>query len=90
MRDSYEDFKKEYLALSKINLDHYKEGQMKRRIDSFALKYKVNTYKDFIALLKKDSEAYDKCFGILPQPCAVEDTGDYHYSGFDKKIRQAS
>ena len=65
MRDSYEDFKKEYLVLSKINLDHYKEGQMKRRIDSFALKYKVNTYKDFIALLKKDSEAYDKFIAFL-------------------------
>ena len=65
MRDSYEDFKREYLALAKIDLNNYKEGQMKRRIDSFALKYKVDTYKDFIALLKKDSEAYDKFIAFL-------------------------
>lgn len=38
---------------------------MKRRIDSFAQKYKVDTYKEFIALLKKDSEAYDKFIAYL-------------------------
>lgn len=65
MQDSYETFKKEYLKLSTIDLDNYKEGQMKRRIDSFAQKYKVDTYKEFIALLKKDSEAYDKFIAYL-------------------------
>lgn len=65
MRDSYETFKKEYYALSKIDLGSYKEGQMKRRIDNFVLKYKINTYAEFIRLLKQDSDAYDKFVAYL-------------------------
>lgn len=65
MQDSYETFKKEYFSLSKIDLGLYKEGQMKRRIDNFVLKYKINSYAEFIELLKKDTEAYDKFVAYL-------------------------
>lgn len=65
MQDSYETFKKEYFSLSKIDLGLYKEGQMKRRIDNFVLKYKIKSYAEFIELLKKDTEAYDKFVAYL-------------------------
>ena len=65
MQDSYETFKKEYFSLSKIDLGLYKEGQMKRRIDNFVIKYKIKSYAEFIELLKKDTEAYDKFVAYL-------------------------
>ena len=65
MQDSYETFKKEYFSLSKIYLGLYKEGQMKRRIDNFVIKYKIKSYAEFIELLKKDTEAYDKFVAYL-------------------------
>ena len=65
MQDSYETFKKEYFSLTKIDLGLYKEGQMKRRIDNFVIKYKIKSYAEFIELLKKDTEAYDKFVAYL-------------------------
>lgn len=65
MQDSYETFKKDYLTLSKIDLNLYKEGQMKRRIDGFITKYKLTKYSDFFELLKKDAEVYDKFVAYL-------------------------
>ena len=38
MFDNYEGFKKDVLALTKIDLNYYKEKQMRRRIDTLATK----------------------------------------------------
>lgn len=61
MTDSYETFKKDYFQLTQIDLNSYKENQMKRRIDTFIRKKHLTTYHDFFQLLKKDQEVYD-CF----------------------------
>lgn len=60
MLDNYETFKKNYLRLSGIDLNSYKENQMKRRIDNFISKHRVSGYDDFLSLIKTDSEVYDK------------------------------
>lgn len=60
MPDNYETFKKEYLRMSGIDLNAYKENQMKRRIDNFISKHGASGYLDFIALLKTNSDVYDK------------------------------
>ena len=39
MTDSYESFKKDVLQLTKIDLNSYKERQMKRRIYSLITKH---------------------------------------------------
>ena len=38
MFDKYEEFKKDVLKLTKIDLNFYKEKQMRRRIDTLATK----------------------------------------------------
>lgn len=63
--DSYETFKKDYFHLTGIDLNSYKENQMKRRINSFIRKYQITTYKDFFELLKKDVEVYDSFITYL-------------------------
>lgn len=65
MADNYETFKSEYLRLTDIDLNSYKESQMKRRINNFMSKYDVKNYSGFIQLLKKDTEVYDKFITYL-------------------------
>ena len=59
MAADYEWFKKNVFDLTKIDLNAYKEKQMKRRIDTLIGKYEVNGYDGFINLIKKDREALD-------------------------------
>ncbi|MCH5252638.1 MAG: protein-glutamate O-methyltransferase CheR [Lachnospiraceae bacterium] len=66
MPDSYETFKKEYLQLTGIDLNSYKENQMKRRIDNFITKHSDKTgYQNFLALLKSDTKVYKDFISYL-------------------------
>lgn len=65
MIDSYEDFKAAYLRLSGIDLNAYKESQMKRRINSFITKLHCERYSDFLHKIKLDTELYDKFMAYL-------------------------
>lgn len=48
MLNNYEDFKREFFKLSKIDLSSYKENQMKRRIDNFIDKNQCAGYVNFL------------------------------------------
>lgn len=52
----YEQFKKDILELTGIDLNAYKERQMKRRIHTLSTKYGFKTYNDFFQDLKKNAE----------------------------------
>lgn len=65
MENSYEVFKKDVFALTKIDLNAYKERQMKRRIDTLIGKYKINTYEEYVELLKKNTERYEEFVNYL-------------------------
>ena len=62
---SYETFKKNYLQLAGIDLNSYKENQMKRRIENFIGKQDVATYDDFFLLLKNNKDMYDRFITYL-------------------------
>ncbi len=63
--NGYEDFKKDIYSLTKIDLNAYKEKQMKRRIDTLISKNNVTSYKDYVALLRKDQEKFDQFVNFL-------------------------
>lgn len=63
--NGYEDFKKDILALTKIDLNSYKEKQMKRRIDTLISKNGIKSYKDYVALIKKDEEKFEQFVNFL-------------------------
>ncbi len=65
MAMDYEGFKKGVFALTKIDLNAYKEKQMKRRIDTLIGKYDVKGYDGFLELIKKDREALDAFVSYL-------------------------
>ena len=63
--ENYEGFKKDVYNLTKIDLDAYKEKQMRRRIDSLVTKNKCKTYEEYVALLKGNKEVFDEFVNFL-------------------------
>lgn len=61
----YEGFKEEIFRLTKIDLNAYKERQMKRRIDALIGKRLVKNYEDYVKLLKTDKVAFDEFVNYL-------------------------
>ena len=65
MTDSYEVFKKDVFQLTSIDLNAYKERQMKRRIDSLITKNKYTTYKEYVEALKKNKDLFEEFVNYL-------------------------
>jgi len=61
----YELFKSRFFSLSTIDLNLYKERQMKRRITSFASKYGFTTFCSFLDEIIRNRELYDKFVNYL-------------------------
>ena len=55
----YEYLKREVYALTKIDLNAYKENQMKRRIDALIAKHKIQGYENFVKAIKTDKKLFD-------------------------------
>ena len=60
MAYDYEYFKKEILSLTSIDLNCYKEKQMKRRIDTLIAKHKIVGYDKYVLGLKTDKELFEE------------------------------
>ncbi|SFA76246.1 chemotaxis protein methyltransferase CheR [Acetitomaculum ruminis DSM 5522] len=65
MADNYETFKTDVYKLTKIDLNSYKEKQMKRRIDSLISKHKIKTYSDYVKSLKDSKELFEEFINFL-------------------------
>lgn len=65
MFEDYEKFKKDIYMLTQIDLNAYKEKQMKRRIDTLITKNKITSYNDYVALIKKDKEKFEQFVSFL-------------------------
>lgn len=61
----YEQFKKEVYTLTKIDLNAYKEKQMKRRIDSLIAKHKIADYKEYIEAIRPKTEKFEEFVNFL-------------------------
>lgn len=60
MAYDYEYFKKEILALTSIDLNSYKEKQMKRRIDTLIAKNKIEGYDKYVVALKAEKRLFEE------------------------------
>ena len=56
----YEYFKKEILALTSIDLNSYKEKQMKRRIDTLIAKNKIIGYDNYVHALRQNKQLFEE------------------------------
>ena len=58
MFDHYEWFKKEVYRLTQIDLNYYKEKQMRRRIDTLAKKNGADSYETYIDMISADKAKF--------------------------------
>lgn len=65
MANDYESFKSDVYALTKIDLNAYKERQMKRRIDTLISKNKYSGYNEYVAAIKKDKALFEEFVNYL-------------------------
>ena len=61
----YEYFKKEVFALTSIDLNAYKEKQMKRRIDTLITKNGITGYDKYVQALKADKVLFEEFVNYL-------------------------
>lgn len=59
MANDYEWFKKAVLDLTKIDLNAYKEKQMKRRIDTLIAKNGFKDYESYVNAIKTETQLFD-------------------------------
>ncbi len=65
MKDTYEDFKAEIMKMTHIDLNSYKEQQMKRRIDSLINKNGIKGYPAYVDALKTRKEIFDEFINYI-------------------------
>ena len=65
MADNYEYFKTQIFALTKIDLNAYKEAQMKRRIDTLISRNQCKSYAEFVNLIKTNKDKFDEFVAYL-------------------------
>ncbi len=65
MAYDYEYFKKAVFDLTKINLNAYKEKQMKRRIDTLIAKHRIVGYENYVQVLKTDKDRFEEFVNYL-------------------------
>ncbi len=65
MANDYESFKKQIFDLTKIDLNSYKERQMKRRIDTLIARNKYTDYDSYVKALKTDTKLFDEFVNYL-------------------------
>ena len=61
----YEGFKAAVFKLTSIDLNAYKDQQMKRRIDTLISRNKISGYEDFVKALKADKELFEEFVSYL-------------------------
>lgn len=65
MTYDYEYFKREVKALTSVDLNCYKERQMKRRIDTLIAKHKIVGYDKYVQGLKTDKALFEEFINYI-------------------------
>ncbi len=65
MLGSYEAFKQSIYDMTKIDLNSYKERQMKRRIEALIAKHGIDSYPNYVTRLKTDKILFDEFINYI-------------------------
>lgn len=65
MFDNYEWFKKEVYKLTQIDLNYYKEKQMRRRIDTLARKNDADSYETYVKIISTDKVKFKQFINFI-------------------------
>lgn len=65
MNNDYEKFKSDIYNLTKLDLNSYKERQMKRRIDTLISKNNFVSYDDYVKAIKSNTKLFNEFLNYL-------------------------
>ncbi len=65
MLGSYEVFKESIFDMTNIDLNSYKERQMKRRIEALISKHGISSFSDYVKKIKSEKAAYDEFINYI-------------------------
>ena len=65
MEYDYDYFKKQVLSLTTIDLNAYKEKQMKRRIDTLISKHGISGYQNYVQSLEPDKGLFEEFINYI-------------------------
>ncbi len=65
MLGSYETFKQSIYDMTKIDLNSYKERQMRRRIEALITKHGIESFADYVIKLKTDKATFDEFINYI-------------------------
>lgn len=65
MLGNYEVFKQSIFDLTKIDLNSYKERQMKRRIDALINKHGISSYSEYVSRIKSEKLLFDEFINYI-------------------------
>lgn len=65
MLGTYEAFKQAIYDMTKIDLNSYKERQMKRRIEALITKNDINSYSDYVKKLREDKIVFEEFINYI-------------------------
>ena len=65
MLNNYDWFKGEILKMTKIDLNYYKEKQMRRRIDTLVNKNGAKSYEEYVKLIRADKVLFEQFVNFL-------------------------
>ncbi len=65
MLGTYEAFKQSIYDMTKIDLNAYKERQMKRRIEALITKHSIESYSEYVNKLKSDKVIYEEFINYI-------------------------
>lgn len=82
----YEYFKKEILALTTIDLNAYKEKQMKRRIDTLIAKHNIVGYDKYVHALKTDKQLFEEFVNYITINVSEFYRNPEQWEFLDKKV----
>lgn len=63
--ENYEEFKADIFRLIKLDLNAYKEKQMRRRIETLAEKLECETFREYFLKLKADKAIFDEFINFM-------------------------
>lgn len=63
--EDYEGFKKKVFTLTSIDLNAYKERQMRRRIDTLIGRHNMSSYDEFVKAIKTDKKLFEDFVNYL-------------------------
>ena len=89
MTADYEYFKKEILKMTSIDLNAYKEKQMKRRIDNLILKNRITGYDNYINAIRGDKELFNEFINYITINVSEFYRNPDQWAYMDKQIIQA-